>query len=111
MGRDGQGCNRLSGCRARTGGCCSRRRKREESEKVASWLPGGKQRQRIRGRISHLEKKQSWQSLQIRRRGLKSREKIEAINGRGQKRSHPRFDRDLHASTCLRLRRALKIPM
>src|SRR5439155_21642760 len=80
MGRDGQGCNRLSGCRARTGGCCSRRRKREESEKVAFWLPDGKQRQRIRGRISHLEKKQSTQSLQIRRRGLKSGEKTERIN-------------------------------
>jgi len=43
----------------------SRRRKREESEKVASWLPGGKQRQCIRGRISHLEKEPSRQALQI----------------------------------------------
>src|ERR1044071_3214710 len=79
MGSDGQGCNRSSGCRARTGGCGSRRRKREKSEKVASWLPGGKQRQRIRGRISHLEKEPSRQSLQIRRRGRKNLKKTEEI--------------------------------
>src|SRR4029453_9477864 len=87
MGTGGQGRDRPSVRRARTGGCCSRRRKREESEKVASWLPGGKQHQRIRGRIWHLEK-QSRQSLQIRRGGFQNREKPEGIKGRARKLSH-----------------------
>ena len=69
-GTGGHGRDSPSDCRARTRGRGFGRRKRQETEKVTSRLPGGRQRQCIRGRISPLAENRSSELLRLPKRSF-----------------------------------------